>query len=89
MATSRPRSGAFARLLEKGDLADADRCRGRFRSFLLTACQNYLANEHDRAHTQKRGGGQTWVPIDVAVAERRYARALAHGETPERLYNRC
>jgi DNA-directed RNA polymerase specialized sigma24 family protein len=80
--------GFFARLIEKGDLGDADRSRGRFRSFLLTACQNFLANEHDRAVTQKRGGGQTPVSIDVAVAERRYERALSHGETPERLYDR-
>jgi RNA polymerase sigma-70 factor (ECF subfamily) len=80
--------GFFARLIEKGDLGDADRTRGRFRTFLLTACQHYLANEQDRAHTQKRGGGQTPVPIDVAIAERRYERALSHGETPERLYDR-
>src|SRR5688500_2292727 len=64
--------GFFARLIEKGDLGDADRTRGRFRSFLLTACQHYLANEHDRARTQKRGGGQTAVSIDFATAERRY-----------------
>ncbi len=80
--------GFFARLIEKGDLGDADRTRGRFRTFLLTACQHYLANEHDRAQTQKRGGGQSLVPIDAAVAERRYQRAFADGETPERLYDR-
>jgi DNA-directed RNA polymerase specialized sigma24 family protein len=80
--------GFFARLIEKGDIGDADRSRGRFRSFLLTACQHYLANEHDRQLTKKRGGGQTAVPIDAAVAERRYERAFAHGETPERLYDR-
>src|SRR5687767_6683655 len=80
--------GFFARLIEKGDLGDADRTRGRFRSFLLTACQHYLANEHDRIRTQKRGGGQTPVPIDVATAEHRYERALSHNETPERLYDR-
>lgn len=80
--------GFFARLIEKGDLGDADRSRGRFRSFLLTACQHYLVNQHDRARAQKRGGGRTPVPIDAAVAERRYERAFAHGETPERLYDR-
>jgi RNA polymerase sigma factor (sigma-70 family) len=80
--------GFFWRLIEKGDLGDADRSRGRFRSFLLTACQHYLANERDRSQAQKRGGGQTPVPIDAAVAERRYERAFAHGDTPERLYDR-
>ena len=80
--------GFFTRLIEKGDLGDADRSRGRFRSFLLTACQHYLSNERDRAHAKKRGGGLLPVSIDVAAAESRYERALAHSETPERLYER-
>jgi RNA polymerase sigma-70 factor (ECF subfamily) len=80
--------GFFARLIEKGDLGDADRSRGRFRTFLLTACQHYLANEHDRATAAKRGSGIRPQPIDVAAAERRYERAFAHDETPERVYDR-
>jgi DNA-directed RNA polymerase specialized sigma24 family protein len=80
--------GFFARLIEKGDLGDADRSRGRFRTFLLTACQHYLANERDRELARKRGGGIAPVPIDAAVAERRYQRAFAHDETPERVYDR-
>lgn len=80
--------GFFARLIEKGDLGDADRSRGRFRTFLLTACQHYLANEHDRATAAKRGSGVRPRPIDVATAERRYERAFAHDETPERVYDR-
>jgi RNA polymerase sigma-70 factor (ECF subfamily) len=78
----------FARLIEKGDLGDADRSRGRFRSFLLTACQYFLANERDRTLTLKRGGGRVPLSIDAAVAEGRYEQALAHAETPERLYDR-
>src|SRR6188474_3211183 len=35
----------FARLLEKELLAQATPDRGRFRSFLLTAMQNFLTNE--------------------------------------------
>lgn len=80
--------GFFARLIEKGDLGAADRSRGRFRSFLLTNCQYFVANERDRALAQKRGGGRVPLSIDVAVAEGRYERALAHSETPERLYDR-
>jgi DNA-directed RNA polymerase specialized sigma24 family protein len=78
----------FTRLIEKGDLEDADRDRGRFRSFLLTACGHFLSNERDRMLTLKRGGGQYTLSIDIADAEDRYQRALAHGETPERLYDR-
>lgn len=80
--------GFFARLIEKGDLAGADRSRGRFRSFLLTACQHFLSNERDRTRALKRGGGLLPMSIDVVAAEGRYARALAHSETPERLYDR-
>ena len=80
--------GFFGRLIEKGDLGDADRERGRFRSFLLTACRYYLANERDRARAWKRGSGRAPLSIELAVAEGRYERALAHSETPERVYDR-
>src|SRR5947209_5642443 len=56
--------GFFARLLEKNDLAAADRTRGRFRSFLLTACRHFLANQHDHDTARKRGGGRAHVPLD-------------------------
>jgi hypothetical protein len=51
--------GFFLVLLDKNYLADADRQRGRFRSFLLTSVKNFVANERDRAYTLKRGGGQS------------------------------
>jgi RNA polymerase sigma factor (sigma-70 family) len=78
----------FARLLEKNDLAAADRTRGRFRTFLLTACQHFLANRHDHETAKKRGGGRTHVPLDFAGADDRYAREPAHDDTPERLFDR-
>jgi DNA-directed RNA polymerase specialized sigma24 family protein len=80
--------GFFTRLIDKGDLADVDRSRGRFRSFLLAACQHFLANERDRARARKRGGGKIVVPIDSVLAEGRYVAAISHDETPERLYQR-
>src|SRR5262249_18988279 len=48
----------FAQLVEKGWLAGVQASRGRFRSFLLTACQHFLANEWDRVCAQRRGGGR-------------------------------
>ncbi len=74
----------FARLIEKGDIADANRTRGRFRTFLLTACQHFLANEYDRTRAAKRGGGNLPVSIDAVVAEERYERTLS----PKRGTNR-
>ena len=78
----------FARIIEKDDLGAADRDRGRFRTFLLTACQHFLLNERDRALALKRGGGYVPISIDIAAAEERYQHSLAHDETPERLYHR-
>ncbi|MBS0574824.1 MAG: sigma-70 family RNA polymerase sigma factor [Proteobacteria bacterium] len=80
--------GFFSVLIGKGEIARADRARGRFRSFLLASCQHFLANERDRDHALKRGGGVVSVPIDIVAAEQRYERALGHAETPERFYDR-
>lgn len=80
--------GFFTRLLEKRELGRADQNRGRFRSFLLTACRNFISNEKDRLRAIKRGGGAAPIPIDLVEAEGRYERALASVESPERLYER-
>jgi RNA polymerase sigma-70 factor (ECF subfamily) len=78
----------FARLLEKHWLDGVDRTKGTFRSFLLTACQHFLANERDRARAQKRGGDRKTVSIDLGNAEARYVREPAHHLTAEKLYSR-
>lgn len=78
----------FARILEKGLLAEADPARGRFRSFLRTVCVHFLANRRDWDQARKRGGGRTIVPIDAVGAEGQYARELADGLTPERIFDR-
>jgi RNA polymerase sigma-70 factor (ECF subfamily) len=78
----------FARLLDKDFLAEVDREKGRFRSFLLAACKHFLSNERDRARAKKRGGGQKLVSIDVADAETRYRLEPSHVLTPEKLFER-
>jgi RNA polymerase sigma-70 factor (ECF subfamily) len=78
----------FARLLEKDALAAVDQNKGRFRSFLLAACQHFLANRHDHDCAQKRGGGRQLVSIDFRDADGRYAHEPAHDETPERVFER-
>ncbi len=78
--------GFFARLLEKDDLASVDRSKGRLRSFLMAACTHYLANRADQSRAAKRGGGQTRISIDAAVAEGRYGLEPSHEQTPERLF---
>jgi RNA polymerase sigma factor (sigma-70 family) len=78
----------FARLLEKGYLRAADSERGRFRSFLVTACQHFLAKEQNRARAKKRGGGRKVLTLDFDAGERRYRREPAHSTTPEVIYER-
>ena len=61
----------FARLLEKNALAAASPERGRFRRFLLAAIKNFLANQRDRAHALKRGGGARTLSLDLEYGESR------------------
>jgi len=78
----------FARLLEKDYLQQADRRRGRFRAFLLTAFKHFMAKEHERVHALKRGGGRKLLPLDFNRGERRYHQEPSHEATPEILYER-
>jgi RNA polymerase sigma factor (sigma-70 family) len=78
----------FARLLAKHWIESADREKGRFRTFLLTAMSRFLANEWDRAGTQKRGGHAAQLPLETETAEIRYEADSALTLTPDRLYDR-
>jgi len=78
----------FSRLIEKSFLESADPERGRFRTFLLTIFQRFLAKEFDRSQAIKRGGGLTQFPIDFEDGETRYADSLTDEQTPERIFER-
>lgn len=78
----------FATLLEKNYLQSADRERGRFRTFLLTAVSRFLSKQHDRSHAAKRGGGKKPWSIDFAAGEERYHHEPADTWTAERLFER-
>jgi RNA polymerase sigma-70 factor (ECF subfamily) len=78
----------FANLLAKDALGRADRNRGRFRTFLLAALENFLANAWDRSLAQKRGGGRTIVSWDEVDAEGRYLIEPVDEVTPERIFEK-
>ena len=78
----------FARLLAQRFLTKADRRKGKFRSFLLAALKHFLADQWDRAHAQKRGGGQTVISFDSLDAETRYRLEPAQGLTPEKMFEK-
>lgn len=75
----------FARMVAGGYLADVDRGRGKFRSFLLASLKNFLANEWDRSQAKKRGGGHTFVSMD---AETRYRLEPANDLSADKLLER-
>lgn len=78
----------FLRLMQRDFFGSADPARGRFRWFLLTALQNYLRNEIQRAQAQKRGGGCRVVSWDALEAEQRYAAEPADTATPDLSFDR-
>lgn len=76
----------FARLIEKHSLRQVDRSKGKFRSFLLASLKHFLANEHDKANAQKRGGRTKVIALDAVDAEARYAIEPVDDMTPERVF---
>jgi len=78
----------FARLLEHNWVGRADQQKGRFRSFLLSAMNHFLADEWDKARAQKRGGGVPPVPLQFDTAETRYGHEPVDKTTPEQNYER-
>jgi RNA polymerase sigma-70 factor (ECF subfamily) len=78
----------FADLLEKETLQVADRQRGRFRSFLLTAASHFLSNQRRNARTRKRGGNRRLLALDFESGERRYTLEPFHELTAEKIYDR-
>jgi len=78
----------FYKLLEKNYVGQADRRRGKFRWFLLTAFKCFLANEWDRIRAQKRGGGQEPIALDALTAEQRYSLEPVDRFSADQIYER-
>jgi RNA polymerase sigma factor (sigma-70 family) len=78
----------FARLLEKNYLADVQREKGRFRSFLLASLKHFLANEWDREQALKRGGGKRLIALDEESAESRYKLEPKDDLSADKIYER-
>jgi RNA polymerase sigma factor (sigma-70 family) len=59
----------FLRAFEKEFFSGFDPAKARFRTFLRTCLDRFVANARQADARLKRGGGATLVPIDVAEAE--------------------
>ncbi|MBI3850209.1 MAG: sigma-70 family RNA polymerase sigma factor [Verrucomicrobia bacterium] len=78
----------FARLLQKNYLAQVERQKGKFRSFLLAALRHFLADQRDRARAVKRGGGADCLSLDAQTAEERYRLEPVDRMDAEKIYER-
>jgi RNA polymerase sigma factor (sigma-70 family) len=65
--------GFFARAYEKRFFDRFDPGRARFRTFLRTCLDGFVANERQAASRLKRGGGALLLSLDVEGAERELA----------------
>ena len=64
----------FARAFEKRFLDPFDPSRARFRTFLRTCLDAFVANQRQAGDRQKRGGGMAVVSFDALTAERELRR---------------
>lgn len=80
--------GFFTALIEKNYLKYVNRGRGKFRTFLLTALEHFMANEYERARAQKRGGGKHFGSLDFDSAENQVGLLASHEEGPERVFQK-
>lgn len=79
----------FAQLLTRADLQRADRERGRFRTYMLTALRHMIVNHREAQRTLKRGGGKAPISIDARDAETRFGREPIDARTPEHAFERA
>src|SRR4051812_1730242 len=66
--------GFFLRAFEKEFFAGFDPDRARFRTFLRTCLDGFVANARKAEGRLKRGGAVTLVPLDFDEAERELGR---------------
>lgn len=78
----------FARVIQKNYIGAASRERGRFRTFLLSSLEHFLAKEWTRERRLKRGGGQSIISLELENAEGLREIEPSDDLTPEKLYDR-
>ena len=81
--------GWFAIVLERGDLSQVARERGRFRAWLRAGLKHHLLNERERAAAQKRGGAFRIHSLESGEGEERYLHEPADpdaGSDPEHAF---
>ena len=80
--------GFFAHLLSHDAMESVAPSKGRFRSFLLAAFKNFMANERRAAATIRRGGAVKTFSLTDVDFRKRYDCEPANEESPDQLYER-
>lgn len=78
----------FTRLLQNNRVARADQQKGKFRAFLLTSLKNFLSDEWDKAHAQKRGSGVQPCSLHIENGEQTYEMEPVNNVTAEQIFER-
>ena len=76
----------FVFLIERKIYTRVDRQKGKFRSFLLASIKNFLADNFDRNHALKRGGGSEFLLFDemrVEEAESSFQAQIEVNHVPD------
>lgn len=77
----------FADAVHSSFFDNYDAGRGRFRTYLRVCVDGFVANTHQWAARQKRGGGVTHVPLDFTTAEGELRElSIAGNADPETLF---
>lgn len=78
----------FAQVLGRKTISEADPQRGRFRTFLLSALNCFLVDEHRKATRQKRGGGQEPLSLEGSQVEEQFLEVPSSEAGPGELFDR-
>lgn len=70
----------FLRAMEGDFFERYDPAIARFRTFLRTCLDGFMANTQRAANRQKRGGGSVWLSLDFDLAEAELASVSVQGE---------
>ncbi|MBX3732219.1 MAG: sigma-70 family RNA polymerase sigma factor [Verrucomicrobiae bacterium] len=70
----------LSQLITGDQLRQADPAKGRFRTFLLSRLDSFLAREWQRARRQKRGGQFTFIPLNTTHVDDHLARQSARAD---------
>lgn len=80
--------GFFEKVIAGGYFAQADRSRGRFRSFLLTSFKHFFLNEKAKANAVRRGGRVAFIPLDQSTAETQLRIEPVDRNSPDKAFEK-